>query len=180
MKQSRLYAVPYHEARLPGGRLVGMDAYFWPALEQRYRIVLLVQPADRLEQQPPRGACRLPARAEPGQQAEEIQRIANLTPPPVEAPRPSLLRRLAELVIPYKLLYMGAREPRVPEEAQARSLARLIGRPEPTGRLLWALFEKTPAGLLPRDEGMARIYSELRRRDPGYQEAEEEAQQHCR
>jgi len=175
-----VYAVPFHLHRAEGKRL-GLDAFFWPSLAERYRVVLLVHPAEKLLEEPPAGACRLPVRVGAEAQAEELEAVARRPPPPVEAPRPSLLRRLAELLVPPKLLVLGGGEARVPEEAQARSLARMIGRVEPAGGLLWGLFYEEEGGaLLPRDPVMGRIYRELRRRDPGYVAGEEEARRACR
>jgi hypothetical protein len=176
-----LYAVPYIEHRLRSGRLVGLDAYFWPSLEARYRVVLLVQPRRHLVEEPPPEACRLPQRTEPDRMAAELRRIAGMTVPPPRAPRPSLLRRLAELVMPPRLLALGEEgEARVPEEAQARGLARIIGDVEPTGRTLWGLFVEEEGGvILPRVEAMARIYAELWRRDAGYRAAAVEARRLC-
>jgi hypothetical protein len=179
MPSKTRYAAPFHEAILGNGRRVGLDAYLWPHLQVRYRVVLLVQPADRLTTTPPPCACRLPALAGPEEQARDLERVATARPPTPEVPRPSLLRRLAELLVPPKLLSMADEEPRVPEEAQARSLARLIGQPRFTGRTLWALLEDDGEAILPANADMARIYAELRRRDPGYLSAEEHARAAC-
>jgi len=176
------YAVPYHLHQRPGG-LVAADAYFWAWLEKRFRVVLLVQPVDALREEPPRECCRLPVQVEPGTQTRELEEVARLRAPGPRAPRQSLTQRLLGLLVPQRLLaeLEGADEARVPEEAQARSLARLIGRLEPRGRVLWALFRRDPGtgALLPVDEPMARVYRGLADRDPGYLEASRRAQSLC-
>jgi len=178
----RLYAVPFHLYRGRGGRAYGVDAYMWGFLEARYRVVLLVQPVDALREEPPGEACRLPVLASVEEQLRGLEEVAGLRPPPVEAPRPSLLRRLVELVVPQRWLSLGSEEGeiRVPEEAQARGLARLLGRLEPLGAIGWAVFEDSGGALLPLAEPMRRIYSELRRRDTGYRRGEAEARTRCR
>jgi len=175
-----VYAVPFHLHRGRRGKLYGLDAYNWAFLEKRYRVVLLVQPAERLLEEPPAGSCTLPSLVEPEKQLEDLANTARLKLPPPRGPRPSLARRLAELLVPPKLLSMGDPEPVVPEEAQARGLARIIGALEPAGETRWGLFLEQGDALLPADEAMARIYVELRRRDPGYRRGEEEARRRCR
>ncbi len=185
MRQTGLrLAVPYHLARLPGGRLVGLDAYFWPSLERRYRVVLLAHPAERLAREPPPGSCRLPSRVAPQRQASEIEAIASMKPRPPRLPRPSLAERLAALIIPGRLLGRGGEPPEAlpSEELQARGLARLLKGLEPTGETRWAAFTSDNAGaavLLPEDPSLARIYQALAERDPGYTAAAREALEAC-
>ncbi|NOZ88543.1 MAG: hypothetical protein GXO15_01315 [Crenarchaeota archaeon] len=187
MQRRPRLAVPYHVARLPGGRLVGLDAYFWPSLERRYRVVLLVHPAERLAREPPPGSCRLPSRVAPQRQASEIEAVASLKPRPPRLPRlprPSLAERLASLLVPGRLLARGGEpaEALPSEELQARGLAKLLKGLEPTGETRWAAFTSDNAGaalLLPEDPSLARIYQALADRDPGYTAAAREAIRSC-
>lgn len=168
--------VPFHLARL-GDRLVGMDAYFWPSLEERYRVVLLVQPAERLSGAPA-GGCRLPARVEARDQVEEIQHLARERIPRPRVRRGRAWRSLAWLLVPVKLLEAAGLWDRVevPEKAYALALARGLQGLEPLGETRYAAFTRGGDGvLLPVDEGMRRIYSELARRDRGYARAAREA-----
>ncbi len=183
MQVQQCYAVPFHLHRRRGGQ-VAADAYFWAGLEKRFRVVLLVQPTRGLLEEPPRGCCRLPVLVDPGTQAGDVEGVAGLRVPGPRAPRQSLAQRLLGLLVPPKLLaeLEGAGEASVPEEAQARSLARLIGRLEPQGRVLWAVFRPDPGtgALLPVDEDMARVYRGLASRDRGYLDASREAERLCR
>ncbi len=183
MNGQRCYAVPFHLHRRRGGQ-VGADAYFWAGLEKRFRVVLLVQPVRGLLGEPPSGCCRLPVRVDASTQAGDVEEVARLSAPGPRAPRQSLAQRLLGLLVPPKLLaeLEGAGDASVPEEAQARSLARLIGRLEPQGRVLWAVFHPDPGtgALLPADEEMARVYRSLASRDRGYLEASRRAVSLCR
>jgi len=175
----RRYAVPFHEARAGTGKLVGLDAYTWRYLHARYRTVLLVVPAERLSPEPPQeGACRLPALVTPSRQVRDIEETASIDTP-AWGPRPSLAKRLLSLIMPAKLVEEAYGKPMVPEEAQAAGLAKILLPLYPTGRLLWMIFTETEEGMLPDEPSTRRIYMDLRGRDPGYAEAEEEARSLC-
>ena len=182
-------AVPYNLARLPGGRLVGLDAYFWGRLDRGYRVVLLVHPAERLQDEPPPGACRLEPRVAVEEQLRDLEAVSRLKPTsPPRARGPGLLERLASLIMPGRLLDRAAGSEEVfvalpSEELQARSLARMLRGAEPEQGTRWAVFTDAGAGpsiLLPEDPVMARIYSGLADRDRGYREAALEALSGCR
>ena len=174
------YAVPFHEAWAGTGKLIGLDAYMWPHLRVRYRVVLLVVPAERLSPEPPQEAvCRLPALVDPGRQVYDIKETASLKTP-AWGPRPSLAKRLLSLIMPAKLVEEAYEKPMVPEEAQAAGLAKILLPIRPTGRLLWMAFTDTEEGLLPSEPLTRKIYADLRRRDEGYKEAEDRARALCR
>ena len=166
--------VPFHLARL-GEKVVGLDAFFWPSLEKRYRVVLLVHPAERLGEAPA-GACRLPVRVSVEEQIEEVRSIARRRPERPRIQRAPLWRRIAWLFMPAGMLRDGQEDVlEVSEEMQAVGLARVLRGLEPLGETRYAVFEhvETEHGglLLPVDESMRRIYQELARRDQGYQRA---------
>jgi len=175
---SRVVLVPFHLARL-GKRIVGLDAFFWPSLDKRYRVVLLVHPAERLG-----GVlaeyCRLPVRVSAEEQVEEVRSIARRRPEKPHVRRAPLWRRIAWLFMPMGVLRDGQEDIlELSEELQAVGLARTLRGLEPLGETRYAVFEHVEAEqgrlLLPVDESMRRIYLELARRDQGYQQALEDA-----
>jgi hypothetical protein len=183
----RRVLVPFHMFRL-GDRIVGMDAYFWRHLSKRYRVVLLVHPSQNLQQPGEVEGCRLPVEVTAEEQLSDIEDVASMPAASPSPPKPSLAKRLLTLLMPASLLYYELREGmrgfRVPEEAQARGLARILRdrKPEPLGYMSYAVFRVEGENLiLPETEGgMRRIYSELASRDEGYREACRRAIEMCR
>ena len=181
----RRVLIPFHMYKL-GGRIVGMDAYFWRHLSQKYRVVLLVQPSNYLSEEAS-GGCRLPVEVTVEEQLSDIEEVAGMPAKRPKPPRVSLAKRILTLLMPASLLYYELRQSmssfRVPEETQARGLARILRdkKPEPLGYVSYAVFRVEAEDLLlPEEEtGMRRIYSELASRDQGYREACRRAVQMC-
>lgn len=168
-------AVPFHEAVLGGRKRVGLDAYFWPHLEQ-YRVVLLVHPAEKLYEQPPSSVYRLEPLVGPDRQARDLATVSRMRVEGARGPRLGLYTRLALIFAPWLVAsQLKKLEARVPEEAHARMVAEFIAGKglEPTGRILWMVFRETRSGslLLPEEESMARVYSIIAERDKGYVQA---------
>jgi len=177
----RVVLVPFHLARL-GKRIVGLDAFFWPSLEKRYRVVLLVHPAERLGEAAMEG-CRLPVQVDIGDQIGEIREIAQRKPEKPRTPRATMQRRFAWFLLPLNMLRdmlrSEAEEFQFSEELQAVGLAKIIRELEPLGETRYAAFEPVEEDgeelLLPVDGNMRRIYRELARRDKGYRRAASQA-----
>ena len=178
----KLVFVPYNLARL-GDKLIGLDAFSWPFLEKRYRVVLLAHPVSYIEAVQKAADCRLDARVSVTEQLEEIRRIAETRPAPPKMPRIKLGARLAWLFLPFSMLKHifeeEARGLEITEEMQAVGLAKALRKLEPVGGTSYAVFRLTENRLEPLQANMKRIYEELARRDPGYQEAILRANQVC-
>ena len=178
----KLVLVPFNLARL-GDRIVGLDAFSWPFIEKRFRIVLLVHPISYIEEVKGAADCRLEPRVTVSEQLEEIRRLAEAKPSPPKMPRIRLGARLAWLFIPFSMLkHVFEEEARgfeVTEEMQAVGLAKALKKLEPVGGSSYAVFKLSSNELAPLQSNMRRIYSELARRDNGYQEAVLRAKQVC-
>jgi len=181
--EGKLVLVPYNLARL-GDRLVGLDAFSWPFLEKRYRVVLLAHPVAYIEEVKGAADCRLDARVSVSEQIEEIRRIAAKKPEPPKMPRIRLGARLAWLFFPLSMLRHVFEEEakgfEITEETQAVGLAKALSKLEPVGGTSYAVFSLSGDEFYPVQENMRRIYSELARRDPGYNEAVERARALCK
>ncbi len=174
-------AIPFNEALLGDKKRVGLDAYFWPSLVKRYRVVLLVHPAEKLYEEPPRGIHRLRPRISINEQIKDLYIVSRLVVEGrAKGPRLGLTERLMMLFAPWLVMYRLKNENViVPEEVQAKGLAEYILREglQPTGKILWMVFEETNDEriLMPEDESMANIYSVLAERDDGYRREAQEA-----
>jgi hypothetical protein len=174
-------AIPFNEALLGDKKRVGLDAYFWPSLAKRYRVVLLVHPAEKLYEEPPRGIHRLRPRISIDEQIRDLHMVSRLVVEGrAKGPRLGLTERLMLLFAPWLVMYRLKNESvTVPEEVQAKGLAEYILREglQPTGKILWMVFEETndERVLMPEDESMANVYSVLAERDDGYRRVAHEA-----
>ncbi|GEM_PF-4506364 len=178
----RLYAVPFNVA-IKGKKMLGLDAFFWNRLDQHFRAVLLVQPAEYLDPHPPIDACRLTKDVHVEEQIQDIINIATLEPePPKVKERPSLGKRLLEMLFP------GAAMARlkqasiiISEQEQARLLARELTNLVSSTETFWGLFEYDDEKqvLLPLNQKMRRIYGALAERDRGYISASQRAFSIC-
>ncbi|BEP17338.1 hypothetical protein PYJP_06900 [Pyrofollis japonicus] len=180
---AREVLVPFNLARL-GDRVVGIDAFFWPFLEKRFRTVLLVHPISYVEGVRGNG-CRLEPRVSISEQLGELEEIAGRKPARPKTPKISLGARLAWLFLPFSMIkHMFEEEAKgleITEEMQAVGLAKELKKLEPVGGISYAVFKFTEDDLLlPVQENMRRIYSELAKRDPGYREACKAAKMICK
>ncbi len=178
----RLYAVPFNVA-IRGKKMLGLDAFFWNRLDQKFRAVLLVQPIEYLDPHPPLEACRLTRDVHIEEQIQDIIDIATLEPElPRIKERPSLGKRLLEMIFP------GAAMARlkqasiiISEQEQARLLAKELVNLVSSTETFWGLFEYDEERqiLLPLNQKMRRIYNALAERDNGYILASKKAYSIC-
>ncbi|ABM80042.1 hypothetical protein Hbut_0170 [Hyperthermus butylicus DSM 5456] len=176
--------VPFHLARL-GDRIVGLDAYFWGQLSERYRVVLLVHPAENLLDERDATGCKLPVNVTFEEQLRDIEEVSEIRTPRPKLPRIGPGKRLLTLLMPAMIIYQELKAAmklvEVPEEAQARNLAKMLRNLEPLNVLGYAVFERQGDLILPAREGtMKRIYSELASRDEGYRQACLDAIRRCK
>ncbi|MEB3851160.1 MAG: hypothetical protein LRS49_01075 [Desulfurococcales archaeon] len=152
-------SIPFNLARA-GGRVVGLDAYFWDSVSVEARRALLIRPAEGLEETPPGGYRPLRARAGLARQLADLESL-----------RAGHLRwaarharwKLARMLLP-------AREPPGGwEYAQARGILEGLGLgagSEPAG-LGWLAVEfRVASGVAVLGSGVEdRVYTWLLRRD---------------
>lgn len=96
-------AIPYNVVEAKG-KLLGLDAYFWGKLSFKYRRVLLVRVASKLEGKPL--GCTLEVTTSVEEQIRDLEEIAEQREVRVddrERRVPLSLLRLASMIIPYRV-----------------------------------------------------------------------------